>query len=67
MANNIEVTSDNFDWFLHNHFIATEGANLIAKEFKFYQLPTHELSVLRYDTKIYQQRKEDMPKVKSVD
>lgn len=31
MANNIEVTSDNFDWFVHNHYIATEGANLIAK------------------------------------
>ena len=31
MANNIEVTSANFDWFVHNHFIATEGANLIAK------------------------------------
>ena len=31
MANNIEVTSDNFDWFAHNHTIATEGANVIAK------------------------------------
>lgn len=30
MANNIEVTSDNFDWFVHNPFIAHEGVKLIS-------------------------------------
>lgn len=39
MSNNISVTTDNFDWFTHNHDIANEGVNLIAKAFNFYKTP----------------------------
>lgn len=31
MTNNISATTDNFDWFLHNHDIANEGVQMISK------------------------------------
>ena len=31
MTNNISATTDNFDWFVHNHEVANEAVNLLAQ------------------------------------
>ena len=48
MSNNIQVTSDNFDWFVHNQYIANQGVNLFSKEFHFYHRSTEEFDLIRY-------------------
>lgn len=65
MANNIEVTSDNFDWFVHNHFIANEGVKLIAQKFQLYQLPSQQLALLRYQSAVQEQA--SPPKIHSIE
>lgn len=67
MSNNISVTTQNFDWFLHNHQIANEGVTLIAKEFNFYKRPEEEIALACYELEVEKQKKEDIPNKKVVD
>lgn len=50
MANNISVTKqhDSFDWFLHNHTIANEGVDIIAREFALFRRPEQEIALACY-------------------
>lgn len=49
MSNNISVTTENFDWFVHNHHIANEAVSIIAKEFNFYKRPEEEIALACYE------------------
>lgn len=55
MTNNISATTENFDWFLHNHDIANEGTESIAKMFNLYKRSEKEIALACYDQEVRQQ------------
>ena len=59
MSNNISVTTENFDWFVHNHNIANEGVNIMAKAFNFFKRPEEEIAMGCYDFEVNKQIEED--------
>jgi SepF-like predicted cell division protein (DUF552 family) len=38
MTNNVAATTESFDWFVHNHEIAHDGVDSLAKEFNIAKL-----------------------------
>ncbi len=55
MTNNISATTENFDWFVHNHEIANEGSASFAKEFNLYRRSETEIAEACYHLEVANQ------------